>query len=74
MINVFALHAPRRGKGKGVAALFVRQPEVAAGLPPFGSVRIDHAPGIAGVGDQMGEFMEKCAGQFLREGKQSGIK
>ncbi len=74
MINVFAFHASRRGKWKGVAAFFVRQPEVTAGLAPFGSVRVYHAPRVAGVGHQVGEFMEKSAGQFLREGKQAGIK
>jgi hypothetical protein len=74
MIHVFALHASRCGEGKGVAALFVRQSEIAASLAPFGSVRIDHAPRIAGMGDQVGEFVEKCAGQFLREGEQAGIE
>lgn len=74
MINVFAFHPARRGKGKSVAAFFAGQTEITAGLAPLGSVRVDHAPRVAGVGDQVGQLMEEGAGQFLREGKQAGIE
>jgi len=74
MVMMTALDATRRGQREGVAAFFAIQAEVAARLTPFGSVRIDETARMAGVGDEMREFVEEGAGQFLGESEQAWVE
>jgi len=74
MVMMAALDAARGGQRQGVAALFVGQTEVTARLPPFGSVRIDEAPGVPGVGHEVGEFMEEGPGQFRGKREEARIE
>jgi len=74
MVDMFAFDATRCGERQGVTPSFSGQPEIGAGETPFGSVRIDHASRIAGVGDQVGQFVEKRAGQLFRKGEQARVE
>jgi hypothetical protein len=74
MVDVFALHATRRGERQGVTPSFSGQPEIGTGETPFGSVRIDETTRIARVGDKMRQLMEKGAGQLLGKREQTRIE
>ena len=64
VVAVAAGHLARRGQNKIMAAFFLAKTEVTAGLAPLGSVGIDQAPRVAGVGHEVGKFVEKCPAQF----------
>ena len=53
------------GQRQIVAALFVGQPEIPAGLLPLGAVRGDAAPSDPMVREQMGEFVAQGAVNFV---------
>lgn len=61
-------------KGEVVAAGFIEEAEVAAGLPPLGAVGLDAPPG-AGSGDEVGEFVAQGAVDLgFAEGADAGIE
>ena len=53
------------GEGEVMAAGFVGDPEVDAGLFPFGAVRADAASSCAYLGEEMGEFMAESSIDFV---------
>ena len=74
MVMMTALDAAWGGERQGVATFFAGQTEIAARLPPLGSVRIDEAARVARMGHEMRKFVKEGAGQFFRKHEQARIQ
>lgn len=74
MVEVPAGELSGRGERNRVASLFPGHSKVGAGLAPFGPMRIDAAPRMPGVRDEMREFVEEGACELLRECEQARIE
>jgi len=74
MINILPSDPAGCGQRQTMATPFVGQTKITASIAPLGSVWIDHASGIARVGHEMRQFVQKCAGQLLGKSKQPRVE
>jgi len=74
MVDMLAFDVTWRCERKRMATFLAGQSKIGASEAPFGSVRIDETAGIARVGDEMRQFVEKRAGQFLGKSEQARIE